>query len=623
MSGRFEWEHEDEGQLEDEPAPAVRARRMPAFVAVLLFAAVLFAAGYVALSRQARIDATAAIQLVLDVARDACRAGDEELFFSLQSDDPVWRASLQQPQNYGPICAGQSVVELRPSGINYTATLADGDGIRRLAFFQVTPGGTRQIAPLPDYWKGRFALPLADGNTLIYRKLDEPFVTAIVAFVEAQVREQCAGGGCRDDARPFTLEIRRDYRQTAEPGMLTVASPRLLGLDADGNPAPPFWEAVSAELAAHLTPGVIRFAVPPRLHQAIVYENAAAEFMRQNPDVIVQIIPLDLMPEEADESLTAYDGAAYSPTASMIAAGLVRDVTDYAATDPDFHPEDMYELIWAGAQWRGRTWFVPHAGQMRFLYYDRNAYELAGLPEPLPRRPWDELERDIEALGGVSAATFEGWSGEWVFLDATRDILFAHAFAHARCPARPNPCQLSPAGVRGAFDWYQAGLAGGTAPDLAASPPSDRLRLMANRQGVPRQAAIWVDDAVSYEHYLQMWPVGATPFPAGSTPLWVHGSFISSHSERPRDVWRWLSILSHQPLNGPLRYVPARLSVAERTSYWQNMPRSLRGVALAAFRTARPVPLEWADAFSRERLDDMLRDQSTADISPPVRWFGR
>lgn len=622
MSGRFDWEHEDEGQLEAEPPQAPRARRLPAFVIVLLFAAVLLGAGYAALSRQARIEATAAIQLALDVTRDACRAGDEELFFSLQSDDPAWRASLLQPRVYGPICDGQSVVELRPSGTDYAVTLADSEGVRRLAFFQVTPGGTRQLAPLSDYWSGRFVLPLPDGNELLYRKLDEPFVPEIIAFVETQARQLCAGG-CREGARPFTLEIRRDYRQRAEPGIIYVASPRLLGLDADGDPAQPFWDALSAELAAHLTPGMIRFAVPPLNHQAIVYESAAAEFMRQNPDIAVEIVTLDLLPEEADESLAAFDGAAYPPTPAMIAAGLVQEVTEYALSDPDFQPEDMYQGMWPGAQWRGRTWFVPHAAQMRFLYYDRNAFQLAGRPEPLARRPWDELESDIAALGGVTAATFDGWSGEWVFLDATRDILFAHAFAHARCPARPNPCRLSPDDIRGAVEWYQAGLAEGTAPDLASSPPSDRLRLMANWQGVPRQAALWVDDAVSYEHYLQMWPVGATPFPASSTPLWVHGSFISSQSERPRDVWRWLSFLSQQPTNGPLRYVPARLSVAERTNYWQNIPRSLRGVALAAFRTSRPVPLEWSDAFSRERLDGLLSGRTTADISPPVRWFGQ
>ncbi len=625
MSGRFEWEQSDEEQLEDEPAPTVmasKARRWLALIGLLLFAAVLFLAGYFYLSRQAKIEATAAIHHTLDIARSACLAGDEELFFSLQSDDPAWRASWHQPPRYGPICAGLSILDLEPSGANYAATLAGDDGLRRLAFFQVTPVGTRQLDQLPGYWGERYVHTLADGNELIFSGADGPFVLQIAAFVEERVGELCAGGGCRGDAQPFTLEVRRDYRQTAAPGMLYVPSPRLLGLDSDGQPAAPFWEAVTAELAAHLTPGVITFAVPPRPYQAILYDDAAAEFMRQNPDITVQIVTLERLPEETDESLAEYDGAAYPPTAGMIAAGQVRDLTDYAAGDPDFHSADMYEPLWAGANWRDRLWFMPHAGQLRFLYYDRNAYRLAGLPEPW-RWTWDELESDVATLQSVPAATFDGWSGEWAFLDATQDFLFAQAFAQADCAPRPTPCGLAAEHIRGAFDWYQEHLGRGNAPDLVAAPPADRLRLMANQQGVPRRAAIWVDDAVSYEHYRQMWPVGVVPFPDGSTPLWVHGSFISSNSERPRDVWRWLVFLSQQPLNGTLRYVPARRSLASQTRYWQNLPQPLQSAALVAFRTARPVPPEWYGAFSRERLDGLADGLSMAEVAPPVRWFGR
>lgn len=625
MSDRFDWEHADEideRRLAVEATSAPGKKRWRMFVALLLVAVVALVAGYVVVVRQATIEATATIRLALDVARDACRAGDEELFFSLQTGDRAWRASLLQPEFYEPICAGQSIVDLQPVDTGYVATLTGDDDIRRLSYFQLTNAGTRRTTPPIGYWGKRYVLPLSGGNELIFRKIDELFTPRIVAFVDEKVQALCADGGCRDGAQPFTLEIHQNFRRTIAPNKLYVPSPRLLGLDANSNPTPAFWEAISMELAAHLRPGVIRFAVPPRPYQAILYDDAAAEFMRQNPDIVVQIETLDLLPEETNESLLAYDGAAYPPSAAMIAAGAVLDLTDYAIGDPDFRSADFYKPLLSGAQWRNHLWFVPHAGQMRFLYYDRNAYQLAGLPEPSPDRQWSDLESDIEALHGMTTATFDGWNGEWAFLDATRDILFAHAYANADCATRPVPCALTGQEVGDALDWYRTILDEGIAPDLAASPPADRLRLMANEQGVPRRAAVWVDDAVNYEHYLQMWPVGVSPFPAGSTPLWVHGSFINRRSERPRDVWRWLVFLSHQPLNGPLRYVPARQSIARQARYWQSLPQPLQAAALQAFRTAQPVWPGGHGTFLRGQLDEALRGNSPANPASTVRWFG-
>jgi hypothetical protein len=237
----------------------------------------------------------------------------------------------------------------------------------------------------------------------------------------------------------------------------------------------------------------------------------------------------------------------------------------------------------------------------------------------------------VVALRAVSPARSEGWSGEWALLDATRDTLFAHALGRADCPPLPAPCAglLESADAAAALDWYRRKIEEQDMPDLAAAPSADRARLMANWQGVPRRAALWVDDAVSYEHYLQMWPVGVVPFPDaadGGAPLWVHGGFISSRSARPLDVWRWLVFLSHRPLNGPLRYVPARQEIAERTRYWEMLPAPLRVALRATFQSAHPVPIDRRDLFAREQLDAVLVGLPGEEAARPeraLRWFGR
>lgn len=630
MSGRFDWQYEEAEETSGQPAIPAVARHFRTLAAAFLLIALILWVSFRLLSDRAERTALTSIQFILDVTRDACRAGDGEVFFSLQSDDPARQALLLEPQQYEAYCTGLTAIDVRPFGGDYVAVLSEpGNGVTRLAFFNVQPGETRQIPPPAGYWGEERTLHRPAWGTLIYGAADEPFAADIAAFIDDRVAALCAGGGCRRAWQPFVMRIRPDHRRTAEPHTLHVPSPLLAGLDTDEQPAPGFWDALDAELTAHLTPGVIRFAVPPLLQQAIIFDNAAAEFMRRNPDITVEIVTLDVLPEEADATLAQYDGAAYAPTAGMIAAGLVRDVTDYMATDPDFDPAGFHGQIWRGAQWRGRLWFVPQAGQMRLLFRDRNAYEALGLVEPTSDWDWAAVERDLAALRVVSPTGIESWSGESALLDMTRDSLFAYAFSRSDCSAPPAQCTelLEPDDIAAALGWYRQRVGEQDMPDLVASPPADRARLMANWQGVPRRAALWVDDAVSYEHYLQMWPVGVVPFPdvTAGAPLWVHGSFISSHSARPLDVWRWLVFLSRQPLNGPLRYVPARPEVAEQTRYWETLPGPLRAALRTSFASARAIPLEQRDLFSREQLEAALGGSpvEAAQQGVELDWFGR
>jgi ABC-type glycerol-3-phosphate transport system substrate-binding protein len=643
FDARFDWDFPVDQQPDNlyMNTPSLRAA---AWFWVLVLALLSLAGGLLWLmqrnaDRSAR-EARAAIQQMLDLATGACRSGDGDLFFALQEPDDAWQAALLRPEQSTVYCAGPRVTDVRKQDSGYRATIQwrEGDELwQRPAFFQLILGGVLQKRPDVDFWGARQQSHHAWGR-MIYSQADETYAAAIAGFVEQVVNLTCQEG-CLPERLPFTLDIRPDFRLTAAEDELHIPSPQLLALDQNGDPAPLFWDRLEAQIAAHLTPGTIRFAVPPYLQQVILFDEAARAFNRQNPDITVEIVPLENFPQEPGSELLAFDGAAYTPTVAMIAAGQVLDLTDLMASDTMFDASDFYEQVWQGAGWRGRMWLVPHGGQMRLIYFDRGAYQAAGLSEPSLRWTWDEMAGDIAALPAtpLPRAGFIGWNGEWAFLDTTRDTLFSYAFNHQHScdeivPAR---CEASLGQVETAatLSWYQQMVeAPGLMPGLSSLSHAERAHLMANFQGATRHAAIWVDDLVYYEQHLLSWPVGVVPFPGssrfdGNTPIWIHGSFISAHSERPLDVWRWLVFVSHRPLNGPLRYVPARPSVALQTHYWDVLPISLREAMRTAFPLARPVKIADRMQMTGEQLaaihDGRLTVFEATQRGPDLPWFGR
>jgi hypothetical protein len=645
MDDEFDWRIEeqlDAAATRRPPPGRLPGQRFWLGVAIILLA---LGAAWWAVQRavgQSRAESQASIQITLDAARDACRAGDGAAFFATQARDPAWRAALLHPDLIAAYCAGPAVSRVAAAGELTSANLvwtANGDTWQRLAFFTATPLGMVQVPPPAAYW-GQPQRRAQPWGTLVTATADADLAPVVGQFVTELVAATCATNRCRPDSRPFTLELRGDYRQTAAPDQLALPSPRLLALDGSGAPPPAFWDALSAIVLAHITPGTIRFAVPPRLLQVINFEREAAEFMRRNPDIRVEIVTMEMRPEEPEAALAAYDGAAYTPSAAMIAAGLVRDLTEYAATDPAFDSGDFYEQAWQGAQWLGRMWLVPQAGQMRLLFLDCNACEGGTITPPSLRWTWRELDTTIAGLQASPPTETVGrppaWTGEWALLDTTRDSLLSYAFGRQAACAGIVPARcgrpLGAAEVADALSWYRRlTVELGAMPDVAAVPAAERAHLMVNWQSGQRRAALWVDDAVNYEHQLQLGRVSVVPFPGsdrfdGNTPFWVHGSFISQSSQRPRDVWRWLVFLSRREVVGPLRYVPARPSVAEATGYWTVLPPPLRDALRTAFPFARPVGPADRLLFNRAQLDAVtggaLTPAEAARLPLPLRWFG-
>ncbi|HEX6383811.1 MAG TPA: hypothetical protein VF177_03995 [Anaerolineae bacterium] len=640
MNDRFDWRFGEAG--DDEKEERVRASeprwRLDAlwfWLSAALIVGLLVGGWWLGERQlaQAETRLRQRVQTLLDLEHEAVLAGDGELFFTVQAPDPAWFSTQLLPQNQAVNRAGLQAtrVEQHEDYVWANVTWQEGnDTWQRVAFFLWQDGRFVHVPSAPGYW-GQRQRALYEWGELLYYEVDSAWAGAIAAFVANVVTETCAVN-CLEGQPPFTLVLTPDFSQTAAPGRIHVPSPRLLALTEAGEPAPAFWARLRQRIESHFTTAHIRFAVPPDVDQLLDYERVATDFMLAYPHITIEIVPLEALPEDPLAALDGFDGAAVAPTVDMVAAGLVADLTDFAQTDPQFDRADFYEQIWQGAHWHERMWFMPQAAAMPIIFYDKTAYRRAGLPEPSLRWTWDEMSRDVSVLVAAQPAESDL---KWGFLDVSRDALFSYTYnwnntcaeaATVRCQR-----QLLPQNIAAALAWYSQMVAQpGGMSDLTHLPASERANVMINYQSARRQAAIWVDEPVSYEHHLLLQPIGVVPFPGsdrfdGITPLRMQGSFISRQSRQLLATWQWLKYLSYQPPAPRWRFVPARPSDAIRTRYWINLPQPLADVMRTAFPFAQPVPLGEQNYFSWSQLAAVAAGQVTpqevAQQPSNITWF--
>lgn len=612
---------EDESQEPDPPEPQ---RPFLGPLLFLLLTAVLVGgvlSAWYAGQRQierSEADLRRQVQTVLDLQQRAVQRGDGDLFFSVVADDPAFRAAQLLPANVDPHRAGLTVTRawlrdgIVQANLRWTA---NGKTYQRIAFYRLRSADLRQIPTTPDYWGDSIVRQTAWGRLEI-SEVDAAWATDIAAFVRREKARLC-DTDCPE--RALTVAVRPDFGTTAVPHTVYVPSPRLLGLDETGAPSDRFWDALRRELAAQTAPVTIRFALPPKLPVGIhlvEYEQAAADFMARHPAITIELVELDALPTDPAQ-LAGFDGAAFPPTVDLIAAGAVRDLTDFAATDLDFDHVDFYGQIWQGTQWRDRMWLVPQAAEMQLLFYDRDAYAAAGLMAPSLRWTWAEMEADLAALDETLPFEERPFP-TYRFYDVSSDILYAHTLGHGG---------LTPTNVAQSLQWY-ADMARHPRlmPDVTTFSDAER-ELYRFRWWAP----LWVDRLVYYEHWQQIvGNLGVVPFPGsaqfdGVTPLHLYGGFITADSAHPRAVWQWLAFLSYQPTAPRYRLIPARPSVAQATGYWSTLPRPLSEPLRVAFPFAQAVTLTPHPAFGWEAVTAVVANQRTpsqaAQQSADLPWF--
>jgi ABC-type glycerol-3-phosphate transport system substrate-binding protein len=248
----------------------------------------------------------------------------------------------------------------------------------------------------------------------------------------------------------------------------------------------------------------------------------AKTFSAENPGLTIEIVPI-----EADEEdplawvvQNSLDGAALPPSETALAGGWVLDLTEFIETDTDFDQADFYEQIWRGAWWRERMWFVPERASMQLLFYDKESYRTAEMPEPSLRWTWDEMAQDLSVLS-ISQPSRAGMT--WGFLDVTRDSLYSYAYNWKNNCTQDSAIQCSQpldnAQITAALEWYMDLLnQPETMPDLTVLPHEERQRMMVNWRAV-----FWVDTLIP-----------ELPDPSGvARSTRHHGKWAGPRQQRP------------------------------------------------------------------------------------------
>jgi len=344
-------------------------------------------------------------------------------------------------------------------------------------------------------------------------------------------------------------------------------------------------------------------------------EDWADTFHAQYPTIQIEILdmsdvlafPDGDLASESDSILYLYQLLAYQGTlmsdvmdlpafSELSLYGLARDLTPFLETDGALL-HDFYPGLLRACQQDGRTWALPARGYPFLFFYDKDAFDDAGLPYPRPG--WSEAD----FLGMARQLTLEDDAGRrYGFLNRSGYPL-GRAFVEAQAGPLIDSSQEVPAprldtpDVIQAVGWY-AGLA---LQERVMPNPFEWLsardqRAFAGRMwNVPQQAqaAMWAEEAAAWRGYEGREDVGVVPFPVAAhpgSPWWFEAYTISAESAHPEESWLWIRYLTSRATvdpGGTVPYLlPARRSVAEASGVWAQWDAEIAGAIEAAIANA-------------------------------------
>lgn len=397
---------------------------------------------------------------------------------------------------------------------------------------------------------------------------------------------------------------------TAAPTIQVDSQPALTRTGTPtSTPSPPTGsEATGPMRVPLLTPDtrdlvVITFACSS--HELEHYEDLASAFHAHNPGIRVQIVAyeesVDLstgissVQESTYSLVSGADTALWMVAPEATRAGLLRDLTPFLAADLTFEPDDFFPHMLEAFQWEGGTWALPSEAVPTVIFYDKAAFEAAGIPYPQPG--W--TEDDFLALAQeLTVRTGDGVE-RYGYVNLFGGLVEAFALGPSGAMGQDEPALDSPA-VAESVRWVtDLALRYEVMPNpWVPPPPPDGPWAAAQALVDNDRAAMWSDNLGNYENRSRSFELGVVSFPqtgGQSTPAWMNGYIMSAGTRHPQEAWHWLNFLTRQRIaSSDQNSVPARRSVAEQTRYWAQFDPAMEPVVrYAADHLLFPV---WTDS---------------------------
>lgn len=341
-----------------------------------------------------------------------------------------------------------------------------------------------------------------------------------------------------------------------------------------------------------------------------LYEDLVASFEAANPDIHVRLVSINALleldpmsgewPDDAWQRLVSRaDVVSLDAGTEQVRQGLVRDLTPFFQADPNFQRDDFYPGVLENSQWEGGTWSLPMWVSFDLIFYDKDAFEQAGVPYPEPGWTWDDFLDKARALTireGDEVAQWgfvQPWPNHLPFIEGRTGSLIDDT-------TDPPTPRLDQPEVHEAVRWYADLFLKEEVVPFFASP--DEEAGLSALQGIALvengQAAMWRESSTSWQWRQEQGNRGVAPYPVDApdsrlapaspqrsgaewtTPIWPSGLSMSAGTAHPDAAWRWMDFVSRQvnENNRALLFdsrLPARRSVAESSGFWDQLDEEL------------------------------------------------
>jgi len=360
----------------------------------------------------------------------------------------------------------------------------------------------------------------------------------------------------------------------------------------------------TVSVAQEETNAIITFSTS-RWERAL-YEPLVEQFNRENPEITVQLVETDDLWEGMEDSTENYWRVlASAADVSPIYIGAEEDINIYFRglqplidAAPDFDTDDFWPGLLQGCQdAEGRVLGVPMNVYINGLYFNKAAFDDAGLPYPQPGWTYADFQETVQTL-----AYKEGDKMRYGYAD--RGFMQNSVLAplvEARLATLNG--ELDGEALLETVQWYID-----LAKDEAIHPIQEfgeddweeqwqnweTMFKSENRpviwagglaETIPGADYIWDENDPFAGMAIQT--EGFVPYPVAAetqdtTPIWTTCLGVSTGSNYPRAAWEWIDFLSHQWLvqdqsqAWEISRAPARSSVAETVGYLDRLPENAR-----------------------------------------------
>jgi multiple sugar transport system substrate-binding protein len=367
------------------------------------------------------------------------------------------------------------------------------------------------------------------------------------------------------------------------------------------------------------------------------YEDLVKMFEQANPDLHVrlvsvnEVLELDLLggewPDDAWQRLASRaDVVSLDAGTDEVREGLVRDLTPFFQADPNFQRDDFYPGVLESSQWEGGTWYLPTEVNFDLIFFDKDAFDNAGVSYPEPGWTWDDFLDKARALtiregDEVTQWGFvQPWPNHLPFIEGRTGPLIDES-------TDPPTPRLDQPEVAEAVRWYANLYLKEEVVPFLESPDEDAGLSEFEGQALVEngKAAMWREPATSWEWRKEQGNRGVVPYPVDTpdshtTPIWVQGLSMSAGTAHPDAAWRWMDFVGRQSDESNRSFIlglrlPARRSVAESSGLWDEQDEELTQTLRYAIDHSYVTPwtTEYYLASQNASLEEVLSGEKSVD----------